>query len=82
MRLYLIRHCESENNRLMRDMGREQANLADPGLTALGHKQAMILGSFLAGKNLGSKDKTTKGGRKRHHNKDDGNQFNHKFCFT
>jgi 2,3-bisphosphoglycerate-dependent phosphoglycerate mutase len=75
MRLYLIRHCESENNFQMRQTGRKQDYNADPRLTPLGHEQAMILGSYLAGKNLESKDKEKRRSLQRR-----GFGFSHLFC--
>ncbi len=48
MRLYLIRHCESENNALWARTGAGDGRSADPLLTPLGEKQALILAGFLA----------------------------------
>ena len=48
MQLYLIRHCESENNALYRRTGSGDGRSADPALTELGHKQAQFLADFIA----------------------------------
>ena len=50
MQLYLIRHCQSENNALWLRTGSSDGRLADPPLTELGHKQAVQLARFMAGK--------------------------------
>ncbi|MFL7840093.1 MAG: histidine phosphatase family protein [Candidatus Promineifilaceae bacterium] len=54
MRLYLIRHCESENNALWAVQGSSDGRSEDPGLTAKGQKQAEVLGAYLAGAREGS----------------------------
>jgi 2,3-bisphosphoglycerate-dependent phosphoglycerate mutase len=48
MRLYLIRHCESENNALWARTGTSDGRSEDPGLTAKGKKQADSLAAYLA----------------------------------
>lgn len=50
MQLYLIRHCQSENNALWLRTGSSDGRLADPALTELGHKQAARLAQFMAGR--------------------------------
>ena len=50
MQLYLIRHCQSENNALWLRTGSSDGRLADPPLTELGHKQAVRLAEFMAGR--------------------------------
>lgn len=48
MRLYLIRHAQSENN-LLWDMNQSSAGRSDdPALTALGEKQAVMTAAYLA----------------------------------
>ncbi len=49
MQLYIIRHCQSENNALWLRTGSSDGRLADPPLTELGHKQAAQLAQFMAG---------------------------------
>jgi 2,3-bisphosphoglycerate-dependent phosphoglycerate mutase len=49
MRLYLIRHCQSENNALWRRTGSGEGRSADPALTELGRQQAGYLARFVAG---------------------------------
>ena len=48
MRLYLIRHCESENNALWARTGSSDGRVADPPLTAKGQEQAQALAAYLA----------------------------------
>lgn len=48
MRLYFIRHAQSTNNELIDRTGSEQGRSHDPPLTDAGHKQASILGAYLA----------------------------------
>ncbi len=48
MHLFIIRHCQSENNALWRRTGSDNGRSADPVLTDLGHKQAQVLADFLA----------------------------------
>lgn len=48
MRLYLIRHCESENNALWARTGSGDGRSADPLLTPKGVQQADILAAYLA----------------------------------
>lgn len=47
MRLYLIRHCQSENNALWYRTGSGDGRFADPLLTEKGVKQADILAAYL-----------------------------------
>lgn len=49
MRLYLIRHCESENNALWARTGSGDGRFADPLLTPKGVEQAIVLAGYLAG---------------------------------
>ncbi|MGC3953053.1 MAG: histidine phosphatase family protein [Propionicimonas sp.] len=46
MRLLLIRHGESENNRIRSETGSWQGRSPDPELTDLGHRQASRLADF------------------------------------
>ena len=48
MQLYLIRHCQSENNALWASSGSSEGRFPDPLLTAVGHRQAGYLAEFLA----------------------------------
>lgn len=48
MRLYLIRHCESENNALWARTGSSNGRAEDPPLTLKGEQQAAILADYLA----------------------------------
>jgi 2,3-bisphosphoglycerate-dependent phosphoglycerate mutase len=48
MRLYLIRHCESENNALWARTGASDGRSEDPRLTPKGEKQAEALAAYLA----------------------------------
>lgn len=48
MELYLIRHCQSENNALWTRTGSGNGRSEDPLLTDLGHLQAQQLAKFLA----------------------------------
>lgn len=48
MRLYLIRHGESENNKLVTSGGHWEDRVEDPALTELGEKQALLLAEHLA----------------------------------
>ncbi len=48
MELYLIRHCQSENNALWQRTGSANGRKQDPVLTDLGHLQGQQLGKFLA----------------------------------
>lgn len=50
MQLYLIRHCQSENNALWHTTGSAEGRSKDPALTKLGHQQAQHLAQFIAGK--------------------------------
>lgn len=47
MRLYLIRHGESENNKLATSGGNMRERVHDPALTSLGEQQAQLLGKHL-----------------------------------
>jgi phosphohistidine phosphatase SixA len=47
MRLYLIRHCESENNALWARTGSADGRSEDPHLTTRGERQAEVLASYL-----------------------------------
>jgi 2,3-bisphosphoglycerate-dependent phosphoglycerate mutase len=71
MRLYLIRHCESENNAIWRLTGSSDGRFADPSLTELGQAQAQVLAQFLAANQEPSKE-PHKGGPLR-----DGMQITH-----
>jgi 2,3-bisphosphoglycerate-dependent phosphoglycerate mutase len=48
MKLYLIRHGESENNALWSSTGTTKGRVPDPELTETGHKQAQLLADHLA----------------------------------
>ena len=48
MRLYLIRHCESENNALWRRTGSSEGRSEDPLLTGRGLKLAAALANYMA----------------------------------
>lgn len=48
MRLYFVRHGESENNELYRRTGSDEGRSHDPKLTELGWKQAQVTAEFLA----------------------------------
>jgi len=48
MQLFIIRHCQSENNALWRENGSDDGRFPDPSLTDIGHQQAQILANFLA----------------------------------
>ena len=48
MRLYLIRHCESENNALWARTGSSDGRSEDPELTEKGKEQAEVLATYLA----------------------------------
>lgn len=48
MRLYLIRHCESENNALWKRTGSSEGRSDDPLLTEKGEHQARVLAEYLA----------------------------------
>jgi 2,3-bisphosphoglycerate-dependent phosphoglycerate mutase len=49
MHLYFIRHAQSANNEMFFRTGTNDGRTADPQLTELGHRQAQLLGRFLAG---------------------------------
>ena len=51
MQLYIIRHCQSENNALWLRTGGGDGRLADPPLTEIGHQQAKHLASYIGGAN-------------------------------
>lgn len=55
MHLYIIRHCQSENNALWRRTGSDHGRSSDPALTPLGHKQAQFLAQYLAEQNKNGK---------------------------
>ncbi|GAP06497.1 fructose-2,6-bisphosphatase [Anaerolinea thermolimosa] len=48
MRLYFVRHGESENNELYRRTGSDEGRSHDPKLTDIGWKQAQATANFLA----------------------------------
>lgn len=48
MRLYIIRHAQSENNALWTRTGNSEGRSSDPLLTETGHEQARLLADFLA----------------------------------
>jgi len=50
MRLYFIRHGQSENNLLWEETGSDEGRNEDPELTAVGQKQAHLLGKFIHSK--------------------------------
>lgn len=50
MRLYFIRHGQSENNALWEQFGSEKGRRIDPELTETGHEQAKLLAEFIAKK--------------------------------
>jgi 2,3-bisphosphoglycerate-dependent phosphoglycerate mutase len=47
MQLYIIRHCQSENNALWQRTGSSNGRVADPALTDLGQQQAEHLAKFI-----------------------------------
>ncbi len=48
MQLYMIRHCQSENNAMWAKLGDSTGRVDDPLLTEIGRKQAQLLGRFVA----------------------------------
>jgi 2,3-bisphosphoglycerate-dependent phosphoglycerate mutase len=48
MQLYIIRHCQSQNNELWKRTGSSNGRLADPPLTAAGCQQAELIAQHLA----------------------------------
>lgn len=48
MKLLLIRHAQSANNRLVAEMGRDDGRIPDPDITDLGVEQAKALAQMLA----------------------------------
>ena len=48
LKLYLIRHAESENNAVLARNGAPEERVPDPELTDIGHRQAELLGEHLA----------------------------------
>lgn len=48
MKLYLIRHAESENNARWKKTGARKGYVSDPLLTEKGHRQAVLLAKHLA----------------------------------
>ena len=53
MQLYIIRHCQSENNALWLRTGSSDGRVADPMLTEIGQHQAEQLAQYIAGTNGG-----------------------------
>jgi 2,3-bisphosphoglycerate-dependent phosphoglycerate mutase len=49
MQLYIIRHCQSENNDLWQRTGSGDGRAADPALTKIGRQQAEHLAKYIAG---------------------------------
>ena len=49
MRLYYIRHAQSENNALWDQTGSDEGRKHDPSLTELGWEQAMRAAHFVCG---------------------------------
>lgn len=47
MRLYFIRHAQSENNLLWDTNRSSKGRSEDPSITSLGHEQAKLLGAYL-----------------------------------
>ena len=52
MRLYFIRHGQSENNALWDETGSNKGRSVDPELTAAGHEQAQLLADFIQRKDM------------------------------
>lgn len=50
MRLFFIRHGQSENNALWDETGSNRGRSVDPELTKIGHQQAHLLAAFIAQK--------------------------------
>ncbi|MDX1415058.1 MAG: histidine phosphatase family protein [Candidatus Promineifilaceae bacterium] len=48
MQLFIIRHCESENNALWKRTGSDNGRFSDPALTTVGQQQAQVLADFLS----------------------------------
>ena len=48
MRLYFLRHAQSTNNEITDRTGTEDGRVEDPPLTPIGHRQAELLGRYLA----------------------------------
>jgi len=51
MRLYFIRHGQSENNALYARTGSDRERVVDPRLTKIGRRQAEVTAEYLAGSN-------------------------------
>jgi broad specificity phosphatase PhoE len=49
VRFVIVRHGQSENNRLLQETGSLQGRAIDPLLTDLGHQQSRLLGEAIAG---------------------------------
>jgi len=71
MRLYFIRHGQSENNALWDNTGSSSGRSEDPELTENGHKQAELLAEFLSQKDAEMRSDGKTGGFGRD-----------QFCFT
>lgn len=71
MRLYFIRHGQSENNLLWEETGGNTGRSEDPELTPTGHRQAQLLAEFIRSMD----DKSRDNGTERVFKRDD-------FCFT
>lgn len=56
MRVLLVRHGESQNNRIRANTGSWAGRSPDPDLTALGYLQADKLAAFLAGREIARPD--------------------------
>lgn len=69
MRLYFIRHGQSQNNALWDNTGDSKGRSEDPELTPKGHEQARLLGEFIAAKDRAAREEmaaiqaTLEGGR-------------------
>lgn len=55
MRLYFIRHGQSENNALWDASGSNDGRNEDPALTAIGHEQARRLGEYILAKDIAAR---------------------------
>lgn len=65
MRLFYIRHGQSENNALWDETGSSSGRSEDPELTAVGHEQAKILAEFIAHKDVEARADGKNGGLNR-----------------
>ena len=65
MKLFLVRHAQSENNVLWGKFGTDdlESRSADPKITDTGHQQASLLAKHLLEKNLIPKDDPVNGAR-------------------